>query len=76
MNISYDYTDLLNELKDDLHEGLIKPNDYIKIVRGDERNGYRPIIDFYYNDDTPEEEYEELTVATIVVEMDRYNKLI
>lgn len=44
MNISYDYEQLLQELKSDLAEGLIRENDVIFIVRGSEVSGYYPIM--------------------------------
>lgn len=50
---SYDYSEFIEELEEDLAEGLI--DDYLFIVRGDydEALEKRPIIDYYY---TPEED--------------------
>jgi len=50
MRFSYDYEELINELKSDLEEGLIKESSIIGIVREeDERlQGYKPIVDYYY----------------------------
>lgn len=76
MKVSYDYTNLLKELKNDLYEGLISSNDVIKVVRGDSVSNYCPIIDYYYNDEELKEKYEELTVATVIAEMDRLNKIL
>jgi len=55
-NFSYDYEELLNELKGDLSEGLITTQDKIKIVRGQSiAPGYYPIIDYYYLHYQPKE---------------------
>lgn len=52
MHISYDYTDLLKELLDDIKEGLIEQDGDLLIVRSeqaiaDEKGPYYPIIDYY-----------------------------
>lgn len=52
MHISYDYTDLLEELLDDIKEGLIEQDGDLLIVRSeqaiaDEKGPYYPIIDYY-----------------------------
>ena len=50
--ISYDYTELINEIKEEIEEGLLKMNDIIQVLRGDRLNNlYTPIIDYYYNDE-------------------------
>lgn len=48
---SYDYSELIKELEEDLAEGLI--DDYLLIVRGnyDEALEKCPIIDYYYSQD-------------------------
>ena len=61
-NFSYDYEELLDELRSDLDEGLIKENDVLFIVRGNEVSGYYPIIDYYYDDQPPIEQF-EITVV-------------
>lgn len=51
---SYDYSELLDELRSDLDEGILEPHNIISFVR--ERNfviddgnvRYKPIIDYYY----------------------------
>ncbi|MCR8966150.1 hypothetical protein O0550_23695 [Brevibacillus halotolerans] len=59
MNFSYDYEELIEELKSDLTEGLTSMGDKIKIVRGQKvANHYYPIIDYYYDDNEPDEKYE------------------
>lgn len=48
---SYDYSELIEELEEDLAGGLI--DDYLFIIRGDynEALGKCPIIDYYYSQD-------------------------
>lgn len=48
---SYDYSELIEELEEDLAEGLI--DDYLFVVRGsyDEALEKCPIIDYYYSQD-------------------------
>ena len=51
-NISYDYSGLIEELEQDLEEGLIKSSTIIGIVRSSDKINndidYNPIIDYYY----------------------------
>ncbi len=51
-NYSYDYSELIEELEQDLEEGLIKSSTIIGIVRSEDKLGkgieYHPIIDYYY----------------------------
>lgn len=77
MNFSYDYEEFIEEIKRDLSEGLITLSDSIKIVRGKlvEYN-YRPIIDYYYEENKPDEEYEVMQVSKVLDEMVYYNKII
>ena len=49
MKISYDYHELIKELKGEVNEGILTLNDEIQILRGTPRNKYQPIIDWYYN---------------------------
>jgi len=77
LNISYDYEEMLNELKGDLEEGLITSNETIKIVRGEKLlNSYSPIIDYYYNDNKPKESFEEVQVSKVIEEMEYMDKVI
>lgn len=77
MNFSYDYEELIKELKSDLTEGLILLNDKIKIVRGRKvANHYYPIIDYYYDDNELDEEYEEVQVSKALEEMEYHNQII
>ena len=51
-NISYDYEELIAELKSDIAEGLIDTSSIINIVRRPNpkltRVNYTPIVDYYY----------------------------
>lgn len=76
MNYSYDYEELLNEIKGDLAEELIRLSSYIKIVRGETVSGYRPIIDYYYDDNEVNEEHERVHVYEVLLEMEYYNQII
>jgi hypothetical protein len=76
MNISYDYEGLLNELKDDLAEGLIELNGMMKVVRDKKVSGYQPIIDYYYDNNDPREDYEEMEVSEVLKEMEKYSRIV
>lgn len=46
--LSYDYSKMMEEIKEDIAEGILKLEDTIQILRGDIHKGYSPIIDWYY----------------------------
>lgn len=78
--ISYDYSELIHELKSDMAEGLTQ--DDIYVVRGgwNEALGTAPIIDYYYTLGNVENFGEDDTVQkmkpqTMLDEMERYNSL-
>lgn len=50
---SYDYSDLISELSEELSDGILSLDDTIQILRSDEEitRYYRPVIDWYYSDD-------------------------
>lgn len=49
--ISYDYSEMIQEFKEDLEDGILKRDEIIQILRGDKINNlYSPIIDWYYSD--------------------------
>lgn len=52
MNVSYDYSELIMELKSDLAEGLLNTSSFINIVRAPNPKlmgvNYIPIVDYYY----------------------------
>ena len=52
MKLSYDYTELIQEIKQEINEGILTLNDKIQILRGPSQNDYKPIIDWYYNHHT------------------------
>lgn len=58
MKISYDYSDMIKELKDELTDGILSITDNIQVLRAEQvlENGYRPIIDWYYDDRKIEED--------------------
>lgn len=49
--ITYDYEALLEELKKDVSDGALSLTDTIQILRGRERFGYQPIIDWYLDEE-------------------------
>lgn len=52
MKISYDYEEIIQELKEELKDGMFTLSDTIQVLRSDNtiEDGYRPIIDWYYDD--------------------------
>lgn len=74
---SYDYSELIEELEEDLAEGLI--DDYLFIVRGDydEALEKRPIIDYYYTPEEIEEGdlAEKTLTASVLAEMKSDNEI-
>lgn len=54
MRISYDYTELITELHKELKDGALSLESRIQILRSQDEiwRGYRPIIDWYYEDST------------------------
>lgn len=54
MSISYDYEEMIQELQEELSDGILSLTDNIQILRDDKDigYGYRPIIDWYYDDNT------------------------
>lgn len=78
MHISYDYTELLGELKSELLHGNLNISSDIRIVRektsiiGD----YKPIVDWYYHDDIINEDNELINVTRAVDEMESVNSII
>lgn len=87
--ISYDYEELIRELKEEVEDGILKLTDYIDVVRGTEieGSGYRPIIDWYYvNGELSEEEVkqyvadaqniETMLLGNVLIEIEEKNKVI
>lgn len=63
---SYDYSELLMELKAEVVHGFIKPTDNIQVMYDNEGN----IIDWYYDSETMEDMIDELEPE----EIKQYNK--
>ena len=66
MNISYDYSDLIKELNEEIAENTLKLDDTIQILRGEiigpvvhfgktKIIAYKPIIDWYFDKPTMED---------------------
>jgi len=49
--IAYNYQELIDELKDEIGDGILKKSDIIQVLRAEEaiKDGYYPIIDWHYN---------------------------
>ena len=58
LKLSYDYSDLIAELKEEQEDGILSVTDDIQILRSQEPLywDYYPIIDWYYNDKTMKKE--------------------
>ncbi|ATF25329.1 hypothetical protein [Brochothrix thermosphacta] len=78
MHISYDYTELLGELKSELLHGNLNINSNIRIVRENTPvfGDYKPILDWYYHDDIINEDNELINVTRAVDEMESVNSII
>jgi hypothetical protein len=49
--ISYDYSEMIQEFKEDLEDGILKKDDIIQVLRGNKiYDLYSPVIDWYYSD--------------------------
>ena len=44
------YSDLIKEMKEELEDGILKPDSIVQILRDETRSVYHPIIDWYYDD--------------------------
>ena len=87
MKISYDYEEMLQELREDIEDGMLNSDSFIQIERGEERLGYSPIIDWYYDqvtmismcnpeiDDSSDEKKEKVKIWKDYTERAPYLKL-
>ena len=59
MKISYNYEEMLSELKEDVIDGVLLPTDTIQVLRSDKEigNEYKPIIDWYYDNERMAENF-------------------
>lgn len=75
--ISYDYSDLIEELEADIAEGLT--DEYLYIVRGDyiEAIDQKPIVDYYYTSEEIAEGdlAEKALTEQVLAEMKRFNDI-
>lgn len=88
VKVSYDYEDMIQELRDDIEEGLINIDDKIRIERGETLlvessfvegvGAYSPIIDYLFPEDEEiaGRKYEEVTVKGVLFEMEYYNAIL
>ena len=88
MKVSYDYEDMIDELKADIEEGLIDYEDTIRIERGETIvakttivegiAAYSPIIDYLIpgDEEIKDRTYEKMTVKGVLFEMEHYNSII
>lgn len=50
MMISYDYQDLIDELKEEINDKELSLMDTVQVLRGPTiEDGYKPVIDWFYN---------------------------
>lgn len=49
--ISYDYSDLIQELNEEIADGILKNDSIIQVLRDKTKSVYHPIIDWYYSED-------------------------
>lgn len=69
MKISYNYLPLMQEIKEEIEDGVLHLDDVIQIVRADyDILGYRPIIDWYYG----KKEMEDMRMFMSQEEKERY----
>lgn len=75
IHVSFNYDELLFELKADVDEGLISMDEDIKIV-WDEIEGYRYICDYYYIDCKCKEPHEIKKVKDVISFMEDESSII
>lgn len=86
MKISYDYSEFIEEIQEELETAVLSTNENIWIVRADDpiHESYRPIIDWYYLEDLKDKASEEadkfkvvkVNVGEILEEMERINDVL
>lgn len=86
MKISYDYSDLMDELMADVKDGMLKPDDNIFIIREKYAiaNDYHPIVDWYYLEDLSTQAIDEndklravkKSVNDVLIEMIDWNTIV
>ena len=48
--ISYDYSDLIQELNEEIADRILKNDSIIQVLRDKTKSVYHPIIDWYYSE--------------------------
>lgn len=74
MSAPYTYAQMLEEIKADLAYGVLSPNSTIYIKRGEEKFGYRPIID-YFNNKQEDESFVPVNVQECIAELKEMSKI-
>lgn len=83
-NFSYDYSELLAELADDIKEEQFKMDDEIVIEREPREDfvekgiDYIPIVDYYFKSDNPPEGkyFEKVKISDLIIEMEKLNSIM
>lgn len=78
MKLSYDYDDLIDEVKSDIADGQLELLEEVTIVRSKKPifNDYYPIVDYYYPEDETDEDFEKVLVKDVLIEMEEWNRII
>lgn len=52
MKLSYDYSELISEIKAYLEDMTTMPGDQVQVLRSEKAlgDGYKPVVDWYYDD--------------------------
>jgi hypothetical protein len=75
--ISYDYSIMLEELKEEVADGILTLDDEIKVVRADRGLVYFPIVDwFYIDDEEAPERAEVMRLSAVLDEMEDMNEIL
>lgn len=80
MTLSYDYSELLKEIHEELEDGMVSLNTYIQVLRSKKPvyQDYRPVIDWYYDDMVQMQDFEtdifdsEKTKKKLIKEREEY----
>lgn len=90
MKYSYDYTDLIDRIKNDIENGKFSQIDTLVITRKSEPlshggfilsdelhpTGYFPVIDYKLVDDLNNTEYELLTAINLLEELEAWERIV
>lgn len=73
--MKYNYTDILEEINEDIENGVLGLEDDLYVIRKTEPlfDDYRPILDYEYQD-IPDEFCEKIRVSWVLKEMNDLNK--